>query len=85
MVRTQLYLDEELHRRLKALARKHGRMVSDLVGEAVARAYTRAGADERTATIRAIQGLWRDRADLGSTRAYVRRMRRSTHRPPGSG
>lgn len=80
MVRTQLYLDVPLHRRLKALARKRGRTVSDLVREALARVYAPVGADERIATLRAVEGLWRDRGDLGGTEAYVRRLRRRTRR-----
>jgi len=36
-VRTQLYLDEEMHGRLRELAERQGRTVSDLVREAVAR------------------------------------------------
>jgi len=79
MVRTQLYLDETIHRRLREIARKQGRPISALVRDALARAYG-AGADEREATLRAIEGLWRDRTDLGDTRGYVRRLRRDTHR-----
>jgi hypothetical protein len=83
MVRTQLYLDETIHRRLRDLARQQGRTISELVREALLRAYG-AGVDEREATLRAIEGLWRDRTDLGDTRGYVRRLRRDTHRlrPP---
>ncbi len=79
MHRTQLYLDDEMHRQLRAVARRQGRTVSDLVREAVAQTYGLAGADERANTLQGIQGLWRER-DLGDTHAYVRRLRRDTHR-----
>jgi predicted transcriptional regulator len=79
MVRTQLYLDETIHRRLRDLARKQGRTISELVRKALVRAYG-AGVDEREATLRAIEGLWRDRTDIGDTRGYVRQLRRDTHR-----
>ncbi len=79
VVQTQLYLDDTIHRRLRELARKHGRTISDLVRDALVRAYG-AGADERAATLRGIQGLWRDRTDLGEPRGFVRRLRRDTHR-----
>jgi hypothetical protein len=84
MVRTQLYLDDELHRRLRDLASRQGRTVSDLVREAVARAYGPPEADDRLATLEAVTGIWRDRVDLGGTGAYVRRLRRDTRRsrPP---
>jgi hypothetical protein len=80
MVRTQLYLDEALHRRLREAAERQGRTVSDLVREAVARAYGSTDVDERVATLDRIASLWRDRDDLGATRAYVRRLRRDTRR-----
>jgi len=79
MVRTQLYLDESVHRRLRGLARQQGRTISELVRDALVRAYG-AGGDEREATLRAIEGLWRDRTDIGPTSEYVRRLRRDTHR-----
>jgi predicted transcriptional regulator len=78
MIRTQLYLDAAMHRRLQELARKQGRTVSDLVRDAVARAYGGHAVEEQLRTLRAIAGLWRDRKDLGATREYVRRLRRDT-------
>ena len=85
MVRTQLYLDDDVHARLTALARKQGRTLSELVRDAIARVHGERASDDRIATLRAIDGLWKDRADLGSTAAYVRRLRRDTRRPPGRG
>ncbi|MBI1845710.1 MAG: CopG family transcriptional regulator [Candidatus Rokubacteria bacterium] len=78
-MRTQLYLDGTMHGHLQRLARKQGRTISALVREALVRAYG-AGVDEREATLGAIEGLWRDRTDLGDTRGYVRRLRRDTRR-----
>lgn len=80
MVRTQLYLDEELHARLKELARKQGRTLSDLVREALTRVYAPTGVNERLSTLRAIEGLWQDRDDIESATGYVRRLRRDTRR-----
>ncbi len=80
MVRTQLYLDEAIHRRLQALARRQGRTLSELVREALAQTYGKPHADEREATLRAIEGLWRDRGEIGDSTVYVRRLRRDTHR-----
>ncbi|HEY3216773.1 MAG TPA: CopG family transcriptional regulator [Candidatus Eisenbacteria bacterium] len=80
MVRTQLFLDEDLHARLRALARRQGRTVSALVRDALARAFGGGTQDERARTLEGIFGLWRDRKDLGSTDAYVRRLRRGTRR-----
>jgi hypothetical protein len=83
VVRTQLYLDDAVHRRLRTLARQQGRTVSDLVRDALLRTYGGSTADQRAATLRAIEGLWRDRTDIGGTSAYVRRLRRDTHRVGG--
>lgn len=80
MVRTQLYLDEQLHRRLRAAADKQGRTVSDLVREALDRAYGESQADERMTTLDGIASLWRDRDELPATPVYVRRLRRDTRR-----
>jgi hypothetical protein len=80
MIRTQLSLDDELHRRLRELADRQGRTVSDLVREAVARAYGTVEADGRLATLEGVSGLWRDRDDLSATARYVRHLRRDTRR-----
>ena len=80
VIRTQLYLDEAIHRRLQALARRQGRTLSELVREALAQTYGKPHADEREATLRAIEGLWRDRDEIGDSTVYVRRLRRDTHR-----
>jgi hypothetical protein len=80
MVRTQLFLDEAMHARLRALARKQGRTVSELVREALARAFGPRPMDEQMRNWKAVEGLWRDRKDIGSTREYVRGLRGGTRR-----
>ena len=81
MVRTQLYLDETVHRRLQDLARKQGRTISDLVRDALVRAYG-AGADERESTLRAIEGLWRNRGGIGDLHAVRLGIAREVHASP---
>lgn len=78
MTRTQLYLDDAIHARLTALARRQGRSLSDLVRVALAKAYGEDREDERKSSLKAIEGLWKNRRDLPDTRAYVRRLRRNT-------
>ncbi len=78
MVRTQLYLDEAMHARLRDLARKQGRTVSDLVREALARVYAPTGISDRIWSLHSIEGLCRYRSDLGYRREYVRELRRDT-------
>ena len=81
MVRTQLYLDEDLHERMRQLSKKQGRTVSDLVREALTLVYLPSlQKDERVATLKEIDGLWQNRDDLESSGAYVRRLRRGTRR-----
>jgi uncharacterized membrane protein YccC len=78
MTRTQLYLDDAVHRRLTRLAKQQGRTLSELVRDALTRVYGAIGPEERLRTLRAIEGLWRDRDDLPDTDEYVRRLRRDT-------
>ena len=78
MKRTEIYLDDALHARLTALARRQGRSLSELVREALAEAYGADRDDERRSSLKAIAGLWKGRGDLPATREYVRRLRRDT-------
>jgi len=77
MPRTSVYLDEGVHRRLRAAAERQGRTVSDLVRQAVERAYGPGDVDRRLTTLEGIASLWRDRDDLGAAAEYVRRYRGS--------
>jgi len=80
MIRTQLYIDEKMHARLRELAEKQQRTVSDLVRDALRRVYGRDGGDRRATTLKAVEGLWSDREDLTETDEYVRRLRKDTRR-----
>ena len=75
MTRTQLYLDDAMPTRLTALARQQGRSLSELVREAVAKAYATSREADLKNSLMAIEGLWKDRTDLPSTDAYVRQLR----------
>jgi len=78
MKRIQIDLNSAIHARLTALARLQGRSVSDLVREALAKAYGEDREDGRKRSLKAIAGLWKDRSDRPGTGAYVRRLRRDT-------
>ncbi|MBI5171021.1 MAG: ribbon-helix-helix protein, CopG family [Candidatus Eisenbacteria bacterium] len=80
MIRTQLFLDEAMHARLRSLARAQGRTVSDLVREAIQRSFLAPEQDEWERTLRGICGLWRDRDEIGDGSAYVRSLRKDTRR-----
>ena len=80
MVRTQLYLDEAIHARLRNLSRQQGRTIPELVREALVRAYGTTDAQAPQAAVMAVLGLWKGRDDIGGTRGYVRRLRRGTRR-----
>ena len=80
MVRTQLYLEEEIHARLKDLSLRQGKTVSELVRDALVRVYGTGSTDRELETLYAIAGLWKDRDDIGDTRGYVRRLRDDTRR-----
>jgi hypothetical protein len=80
VVRTQLYLDEAIHSRLRDLSRQQGRTISELVREALVRTYGTTDAEARRAAVMAVLGLWKGRDDIGDSREYVRRLRRGTRR-----
>ena len=84
MRRTQIYLDEELDRNLRAAAAAEGRSAADLIREAVRRYLAARGgadaADPIAAMIGSIDGLPPDSAaehdrDLYSTARKPRRRR----------
>jgi hypothetical protein len=80
MVRTQLYLDDEIHAHLQRLARRQGRTLSELVRDALVRVYGGADPEKRLRTLKAIEGLWKERDDIGESAVYVRALRRDTRR-----
>ncbi len=75
---TEIYVDESMDARLTALARRQGRSLSDLVREALTKAYGADREDERESSLMAIEGLWKNRRDLPATGAYVRHLRHDT-------
>jgi Arc/MetJ family transcription regulator len=75
--RTQLYLDDDLWAALHSRARQEDTTVSDLVRQAVRERYLGSLAARKTA-MQAVVGIWKDRADIGDTKAYVRGLRRGT-------
>ncbi len=80
MIRTQLFLEEAMHSRLRTLARAQGRTVSDLVREAIQRSFLAPEQDEWERALQGICGLWRDREEIGDGSAYVRSLRKGTRR-----
>jgi len=64
VVRTQIYLTEQQREELAAIAKTSGKKQSELIREAVDRLIEEAGSDRRDAVLRAVAGLWKDRADL---------------------
>jgi predicted transcriptional regulator len=77
MRRTQLYLDDDLWQALHSRARQEDTTISELVRQAVRERYLGSLAARKTA-MQAVVGLWKDRSDIGDTRAYVRGLRRGT-------
>lgn len=77
MRRTQLYLEDDLWQALHSLARRKETTISDLVRQAVRERYL-GSLVSRKAAMQAAVGIWKDRADIGDTRAYVRGLRGGT-------
>ena len=77
MRRTQIYLDERQRRKLERVARRTQRTVSDLIREAIDARYAASPKHDFVEALRAgAFGVWKDRRDLGTTDAYLRRQRR---------
>jgi hypothetical protein len=75
--RTQLYLEEDIWQALRIRARQSGSTVSALVRQAVRETFV-GSPKNRERVLRSVVGLWSDRGDLGSTEAYVRKLRKGS-------
>ena len=80
MKRTQLYLDDDMARILATVSRQRGATISELVRECVREKFGQTGVLDKAAMARRLAGIWKDRADLGDTRRFVRRLRKGTRR-----
>jgi hypothetical protein len=74
MRRTQLYLEDDLWTALHAKALLEGATISELVRIAVRERYM-GNLEERRAAMLGIVGLWKDRAGMRDSEAYVRNLR----------
>ena len=80
MKRTQLYLDDDMARVLATVSRQRGATISELVRECVREKFGRSDALDKVAMARRLGGIWKDRADLGDTGRFVRKLRTGTRR-----
>ncbi len=79
MRRTQIYLDDRQRRKLDRVAKRTRRTVSDLIREAIDARYAATPKEDFLEALRAgAFGVWKERKDLGTTNAYVRRQRRGS-------
>ena len=79
MKRTQLYLEEDIWKVLQIQARQSDTSISDLVRKALRERYG-VSPENRRKAMQAWVGIWKDRTDLPSTRAYVRQLRKGGRR-----
>ena len=77
MRRTQLYIDDDLWGTLRIRSRQAGTSVSNLVRQAVREKYS-TGLAGRQQAMKAFAGIWKDRADLADSAAYVRALRKGS-------
>lgn len=61
MVRTQIYLSEEVHSRLKSLAKHTSRSRSELIRKAIDEYLSRESPNARLERLRKCRGMWKDR------------------------
>jgi predicted DNA-binding ribbon-helix-helix protein len=77
MRRTQLYLEDELWKRLHVLARQSRTTISELVRSAIREKYVGDAAGRREALLSAV-GLWKHRSDLEDVDGYIRGLRKGS-------
>jgi len=75
MKRTQLYIEEDVWKRLQILSRQSGTSISDLVRKAVRNQYM-SGPENSRNVLMSVVGLWKNRTDLPDTDTYVRSLRK---------
>ena len=63
-VRTKIYLTEEEHAGINALAKATNKRQSEIIRQAIDEYLTRKKPDDKLAKIRKAKGIWKDRADL---------------------
>ncbi len=78
MKRTQLYLDEEMARALETLSRQKGTTISELVRASLREHYMQGKNFDRVMLARNLAGIWKNRGDLKSIDAAVRKLRRGS-------
>jgi Arc/MetJ family transcription regulator len=77
MKRTQIYLDEDVLKVLKTIAKQRRSTVSDLVRGALREKFLEHRPD-RAQVLLSVVGAWGDRKDLGDSTDFVRGMRKGT-------
>jgi len=70
-------LDDDLWKALHARARSEQTTISDLVRQAVRERYL-GSLTARKAAMQAVVGIWKDRSEIGDTKAYIRGLRSGT-------
>ena len=76
MKRTQLYLDEDMAKRLAALSRQRGTTVSELVRESVREKYITGKGLDKAALAKELTGIWAGRKDLARPERVIRSLRK---------
>jgi predicted transcriptional regulator len=80
MNRTQIYLNPEQQKALKAMAARTGRTQSELIRDAIDRFVGQRKATERATVIKRSAGLWKGREDLPDLAAIRREANRVSMR-----
>ena len=75
MTRTQIYLDADLLKILKTIAKRRRSTVSELIRSTLRNRYLDHNADRAQIMLSAV-GAWGDRKDLGDSTDYVRGLRK---------
>lgn len=78
MRRTQIYLSAEQWRELSAKAKAEHASMAELIRRAIDQVFLVKGKENFTAALHDVAGIWADRTDIGTTKEYVRALRKGT-------
>lgn len=76
MKRTQIYLSESQWRDLSIISGYENKSISELIRKAISKVYNNKDKDRFINALSNVEGLWKDRKDIGKTEDFLRKIRK---------
>lgn len=74
--RTQIYLSESQWRDLSIISGYENKSISELIRKAISKVYNNKDKDRFINALSNVEGLWKDRKDIGKTEDFLRKIRK---------